>query len=163
MTTNGPQTASTREFMSTPFKALSSLVAKERRYKSKSTKRKAKSCVSSSAPVPPDASVQSVVTELKGWPAWSLAELHVQQCCHQKNAPEWLRLHWPLVQCKRQAAAGSLSTITIYTGSAHTCNELHWSQMCVSINTFSLKAVAHIPSCNTFQQRRCVQVYSDYW
>jgi len=37
--------------------------------------------------------------------------------------------------CKRQAAAGSQSTITIYTGSAHTCNELHWLQMCVSLNT----------------------------
>ena len=36
---------------------------------------------------------------------------------------------------KRQAGAGSLSTIIISTSSARTCNELYLPHMCFSINT----------------------------
>ena len=41
---------------------------------------------------------------------------------------------------KRQAAAGSLSTIIISTSSARTCNELHLPHMCFSINTRFVQA-----------------------
>ena len=41
---------------------------------------------------------------------------------------------------KRQAGAGSLSTIIISTSSARTCNELHLLHMCFSINTRFVQA-----------------------